>query len=300
MLGGRRFEEQSMQVARWVCRRSAGVGAELPLRLEERHDFVFLHNKKLMYTVRIDQPNPDFAKMLLEQFGGPNGELGAAMRYFTQGWNEKDPARRSMLLDIATEELSHLEMVGQMIGGLLQGSPSAMVDDLEGGYLGDLLDGKADKYAAMSLNSSENLLGGGGARLTDSAGTPWTAAYIDTIGQPVADLTSDIAAEVRAKIVYERLIKSCDDPGAKDTLNFLMTREVAHQKIFEAALASITDSFPPGKLPGDEKLGHVYVRDSTDAQQGDAAPGFDLAQANSTWGFNLMSDPVGEAANQKL
>jgi len=84
-----------------------------------------------MYTVRVDAPNPLFAKMLLEQFGGPNGELAAAMRYFTQGWNEPDEQRRSMLLDIATEELSHLEMVAQSLHLLLKGSPAELVDQVE-------------------------------------------------------------------------------------------------------------------------------------------------------------------------
>src|ERR1700742_3466968 len=102
---------------------------------------MFLHNPKMMYTVRVDQPDPAFAKMLLEQFGGPNGELAAAMRYFTQGWNEPDGARRSMLLDIATEELSHLEMVAQMLSMLMKGSPSELVDQVEGNYLGELLNG---------------------------------------------------------------------------------------------------------------------------------------------------------------
>jgi Mn-containing catalase len=151
------------------------------------------------------------------------------------GWNETDGGRRSMLLDIATEELSHLEMVAQTLSLLLKGSPSELVDQVEGNYLGELLDGNMPGYMAMAVNSGPNVLGGGGPRLTDSMGAPWTAAYIDTIGQPVADLQSDIAAEVRAKIVYERLIKQCDDAGCKDTLNFLMTREVAHQKMFQAA-----------------------------------------------------------------
>jgi len=136
------------------------------------------------------------------------------MRYFTQGWAATDPERRTMLLDIATEELSHLEMVAQTLGLLLKGSPSELVDQVEGGYLGDMLDGQQDAYIGMSLglHSSEVMLGGGGPRLTDSEGNPWTAAYIDTIGQPVADLHSDIAAEARAKIVYERLINASPLP----------------------------------------------------------------------------------------
>ena len=264
---------------------------------------MFLHNPKMMYTVRVDQPNPAFAKLLLEQFGGPNGELAAAMRYFTQGWNEQHPGRRSMMLDIATEELSHLEMVAQTLALLMKGSPSQLVDQVEGNYLGDLMDGNAPDYVNLSLNSGENVLGGGGGRLTDSMGAPWTAAYIDTIGQPSADMRSNIAAEARAKITYERLIKFTDDAGCKDTLTFLMTREVAHQKMFEASLAAIDDNFPPGTLPGDEKLGHTYIVDSGDFGTGAdhiSTEGFDFAQANSSWGFEVDTDPVRHAADQPV
>src|SRR3984885_15911998 len=111
---------------------------------------MFLHNKRLMYTVRVDRPNPEFAKLLLEQFGGPNGELSAAMRYFTQAWNEPNGPRRSMLADIATEELSHLEMVGQALLLLMKGSPAAEVDKAEGDYLGDLLSGKHEDFIEVS------------------------------------------------------------------------------------------------------------------------------------------------------
>jgi Mn-containing catalase len=264
---------------------------------------MFLHNPKMMYTVRVGEPNPAFAKMLLEQFGGPNGELAAAMRYFTQGWNEPDGARRSMLLDIATEELSHLEMVAQMLALLMKGSPAEVTDQVEGDYLGELLNGHMPSAMEMAINSGPNLLGGGGPRLTDSMGAPWTATYVDTIGQPVADLHSDIAAEARAKIVYERLIKQCDDPDCKDTLNFLMTREVAHQKMFQSALDSITQNFPPGTLAGDEKLGHSYVADSGNFGGGRGSgntEGFDLAQTHSEWGFELDEKPVAHASTQQV
>jgi Mn-containing catalase len=246
----------------------------------------------MMYTVRVDEPNPNFAKMLLEQFGGPNGELAAAMRYFTQGWNESDVKRRDMLLDIATEELSHLEMVGQMLVLLLKGSPGAMADEVEGGYLGDMLDGEHDKYIELSLNSGENVLGGGGPRLTDSSGHPWTAAYIDTLGNPTADLRSDIAAEARAKIVYERLIKQCGDAGARDTLTFLMQREVAHQKMFEAALEAIPNNFPPGRISMDE-FAHEYFSDSVDGDNGRKPQGFQLVQSQGIWDFKLREPQPG-------
>jgi Mn-containing catalase len=239
----------------------------------------------MMYTVRVDEPNPAFAKMLLEQFGGPNGELGAAMRYFTQAWAEPDGKRRDMLMDIATEELSHLEMVAQTLVQLLRGSPGAEVDKIEDGYLGELLDGKHEKFIELSLGSGQHVVGGSGPRLTDSMGTPWNAAYVDTIGEPTADLRSDIAAEARAKLVYERLIKYCNDTSCRDTLNFLMTREIAHQKMFEAALDAIMRNFPPGKLPGDKTLAHAYFSDSkTDAHR--EPEGYQLVK-NSSWGFEL-------------
>jgi Mn-containing catalase len=254
---------------------------------------VFLHNQKMMFTVRVDEPDPKFAKMLLEQFGGPNGELAAAMRYFTQGWAEPDVKRRDMLLDIATEELSHLEMVGQAIVQLLKGSPGAEIDEVEGGYLGNLLDGKHEKFIELSLHSGPTLLGGPGPRLTDSMGNPFTSAYIDTIGEPTADLRSDIAAEARAKLVYERLIKLCNDTSCKDALGFLMSREVAHQKMFEAALDAIVKNFPPGRLPGDDTFNHGYFHDSNGSNQGQSA-GFELASSGN-FGFKLHpTNEVGE------
>ena len=246
---------------------------------------MFLHNKKMMFPVRVGATNAEFAKMLLEQFGGPNGELAAAMRYFTQAVGESDIRRRDMLMDIATEELSHLEMVAQTIVQLCKGTSSSMVDEVEGSYLGDMLDGKHEKYVELGLNSGQNLLGGSGPRLTDSCGNPWKAEYIDSIGHPAADLRSDIAAEARAKIVYERLIKLCDDADVQQTLTFLMTREVAHQKMFEAALAALPNNFPPGNLASDERFTNTYFEDHARAK----SPGFELANSNEDYPFKKMS-----------
>lgn len=127
-------------------------------------------------------------------------------------------------------------------------------------------------------------------------------AAIATLGEPTADLRSDIAAEARAKIVYERLIKQCADPGLKGALTFLMTREIAHQQMFESALAALSPNFPPGKLPGDEALGHIYVHasDSFAGKAKDQAVGFELAEDNNDWGFTLDDDPVAKAADQQI
>jgi Mn-containing catalase len=115
---------------------------------------------------------------------------------------------------------------------------------------------------STGTSAKESILFGGGAALMDSAGVPWTAAYVDSRSEPTVDLRSNIAAEARAKIVYERLIGITDDPGIKEALGFLMTREIAHQKSFEKALYSIENNFPAGKLPGIEKYANMYVNTS--------------------------------------
>jgi Mn-containing catalase len=214
---------------------------------------MFVHNKRLQYTVRVATPNPGLANLLLEQFGGPQGELAAACRYFTQAVGEDDPGRKDLLFDIATEELSHLEVIGSIVAMLNKGAKGQLAEGVEQ---------EAELYRSLTGAGNDShitsILYGGGPSLTNSAGVPWTAAYIDTIGEPTADLRSNIAAEARAKIIYERLINVTEDPGIKDALGCLMTREIAHQKSFEKALHSIQPNFPQGKLPGNPEFTSVY------------------------------------------
>ncbi|MCI0996428.1 manganese catalase family protein [Pseudomonas corrugata] len=214
---------------------------------------MFLHNKRLQYTVRVAEPNPGLANLLLEQFGGAQGELAAASRYFTQALSEDDPGRKDLLMDIATEELSHLEIIGSIIVMLNKGAKGKMAEGVE--KEGQLY---RDINGAGNDSHITSLLYGAGSPLTNSAGVPWTAAYVDTIGEPTADMRSNIAAEARAKIVYERLMNVTDDPGVKEALGFLMTREIAHQLSFEKALHSIQPNFPQGKLPGMPEFTNVY------------------------------------------
>jgi Mn-containing catalase len=214
---------------------------------------MFAHNKRLQYTVRVSECNPGLANLMLEQFGGPQGELAAACRYFTQALSEDDPGRKDMLMDIATEEMSHLEVIGNIVVMLNKGAKGLLAE-------GNEEEGEMYRSVSGAGNDSHitQLLYGGGAPLVNSAGVPWSAAYIDTIGEPTADLRSNIAAEARAKIVYGRLINLTVDPGVKEALGFLMTREIAHQKSFEKALYAIQPNFPPGKMPGREEFASVY------------------------------------------
>jgi Mn-containing catalase len=205
---------------------------------------MYHHIKKLMYTVNVANADPRFGNMLLEQFGGANGELAAAMQYSIQGLNCDDPDRKDMLMDIGTEELSHLEIVGTLARMHLKAMKKSR-DSAE-----------ADPLIAIA--------GGGGVSLFNSMGDAWTADYLKITGELDVDLRSNIAAEARAKIVYERLINFCDDAGTKDALQFLMTREITHMKAFSAALESLgKERFSIGNIPPTPGLVDEYFNDST-------------------------------------
>jgi len=205
---------------------------------------MYHHVKQLMYTVHVDTPDPRFGNMLLEQFGGANGELAAAMQYSIQGINCDDPDRKDLLMDIGTEELSHLEVVGTLARMHLKPTKS-----------------NRDKAQADPLIA---IAGGGGVSLFNSMGNPWTADYLKITGELDVDLRSNIAAEARAKIVYERLINFCDDRGTIDALQFLMTREITHMKAFTLALESMGKPvFSIGQIPPTPKLVDQYFNDST-------------------------------------
>ena len=213
---------------------------------------MYHHVKKLMYTVNVGTPNVRFGNMLLEQFGGANGELAAAMQYTIQGWNcVDDLARRDLLLDIGTEELSHLEVVGALIRL----------------HLKEL---KTNREAAEA-DPLVTIAGGGGVNLYNSQGNAWTADYLKITGELDVDLRSNIAAEARAKIVYERLLDHTDDPGTIDTLQFLMTREITHMKAFSAALESMEKPpFSIGFLKPTPGIVDEYFNGSTgDGSEGD-------------------------------
>src|SRR6195256_5197613 len=256
--------------------------------------FMYHHVKKLMYTVRVDTPDPKFGNMLLEQFGGANGELAAAMQYSIQGLNCEDPERKDLLMDIGTEELSHLEIVGTLARMHL--APMKFKREAA----------EADPLIAIA--------GGGGVNLFNSQGNAWTADYLKITGELDVDLRSNIAAEARAKIVYERLIDYCNDPGTKDALQFLMTREITHMKAFMAALDRLGK--PPLKVgliePTPELVDRFFntstgTGDKVEADvlgpwndggswEGADAPAFQGFASERAW--NANSRPVGNRGSR--
>jgi len=183
---------------------------------------MFKHEKQLLHEVKVDRPNPNYASMLQEQLGGPQGELKAAMQYLSQSFRIKDPSIRDLFLDIAAEELSHMEMV------------AATINMLNGHNL--------DAQDATVGQVESHVLTGLTPMLANASGYPWTAAYVNETGDLAADLLSNIAAEQRAKVVYEYLYRQINDKGVRETIDFLLNREEAHNTLFREAFNRIQDS----------------------------------------------------------
>jgi Mn-containing catalase len=235
---------------------------------------VYHHIKKLMYTVNVGTPDVRFGNMALEQFGGANGELAAAMQYTIQGWNcVDDITRRDLLLDIGTEELSHLEIVGALIRMHLKPMKT--------------------RSEAAEADPLVTIAGGGGVSLCNSMGNPWTADYLKITGELDVDLRSNIAAEARAKIVYERLIDHTEDPGTIDALQFLMTREITHMKAFSAALESLEKPpFSIGRIAPTPGLVDEYFNGSTG--RGDEGEEDVKGPWTEMHGLHLVESPLVE------
>lgn len=183
---------------------------------------MFKHEKQLLQPVRVDRINPNYAALLQEQLGGAQGELKAAMQYLAQSMRVHDPEIRDLFLDVAAEELCHLEMISTTVN-LLNGH--------------DL-----DAMNATVGNVEAHVLTGLTPMLANASGYLWTSAYVNETGDLAADLLSDIASEQRAKVVYQYLYRQIDDKGVRETIDFLLNREEAHNTMFREAFNRIQDS----------------------------------------------------------
>ena len=183
---------------------------------------MFKHDKALLREVKVERPNPQYAVLMQEQLGGGNGELKAAMQYLSQSFRIKDPEIKDLFLDIAAEELSHMEMVAQTI---------------------NLLNGHDVNYEGVEAGEIEtHVLSGLAPFLINSSGEPWTANYVSVTGDLVADLLSNIASEQRAKVVYEYLYRQIEDKYVRETIDFLLNREEAHNALFRDALNKVKNT----------------------------------------------------------
>ena len=257
---------------------------------------MFHHVKELQFNARVSEPDPRFAKLLLEQFGGGNGELKAAMQYFVQafGCRHSYPDKYDLLMDIATEEFSHLEIVGATIQMLLAGVNGELKNAVEQSSLSKVMNGRAGRDELIHeavTNPHFLVLTGGGPHVTDSNGVPWSGAFVNANGDLTVDMRSNIGAESRAKIVYEYLMQFTDDPLVRESLGFLMTREIAHFQMFTAALNDIQPNFPPGVLQGDPRFTHTYFHMSNGSNvRGDWNKGQGPWRSGEEWVY--IEDPI--------
>ncbi|MBU5438555.1 manganese catalase family protein [Tissierella sp. MSJ-40] len=182
---------------------------------------MWIYEKKLQYPVRVDTTNPTLAAMIIEQFGGPDGELSAGIRYLTQRWTMPTNQAKAVLTDIGTEELAHWEIIGTLVWRLVKDAP---VDKIKG-----------TPFEAHYVNHGKSPFP------HNAAGANWTASYIQSKADPVADLHEDMAAEEKARSTYEYLIRVSDDPGVTDALRFLRQREIVHFQRFGEALRIVQE-----------------------------------------------------------
>ena len=182
---------------------------------------MFSYDKKLQYPVKIKNPNPNLAKLILTQYGGPNGELGASLRYLSQRYSMPFDELKGLLTDIGTEELGHLEMIGAIVHQLTRNlKDNQMKDPAFAPYF---VDHSAGVYPASA------------------AGTPWSAATMQVTGDPITDLTEDLAAEQKARTTYDNILRISDDPDVNDVIKFLREREIVHFQRFGEAIQLLRD-----------------------------------------------------------
>lgn len=183
---------------------------------------MFKHDKQLLKDVRVDGPNLNYANMMQEQLGGPHGELKAAMQYLSQSYRIKDQRIKDLFLDIASEELGHMEMVATLVN-LLNGH-------------------QIDAQNTTVGNVEASVMAGLTPMLANASGYPFTGAYINETGDLAADILSDIAAEQRAKVVYQYLYRQINDSGVREAIDFLLNREEAHNTLFRQAFNMLEET----------------------------------------------------------
>ena len=177
---------------------------------------MFLYDKKLQYPIRISNPNPQLASIIISQYGGPDGELGASLRYLSQRYSMPFDELKGLLTDIGTEELGHLEMIGAIVHQLTRNMKDSQMKD--------------PAFAPYFVDHTA------GVYPTSASGTPYTAAMMQVKGDPLADLVEDMDAEQKARVTYDNILRLSDDPDVNDGIKFLREREVVHFQRFGEAV----------------------------------------------------------------
>ena len=182
---------------------------------------MFIYNKKLQYPVKVANPNPRLAKIIISQYGGPDGELGASLRYLSQRYSMPFDDQKALLTDIGTEELGHLEMIGALVHQLTRRMTTTEIE--KAGLSPYFVDHTAGVYP------------------TAASGAPYNAFSMQVKGDPIADLSEDLAAEQKARVTYDNILRLSDDPDVNDVIKFLREREIVHFQRFGESIQQLRE-----------------------------------------------------------
>lgn len=254
---------------------------------------MFRHTDHLQFDVKPEKPDPVYARKLQELIGGAYGEMTVTMQYLFQGWNCRMPGKyKDMIMDVATEEIGHVEMIATMVARLLEGAPAtestknAAADPVVAAVLG-------------GMDPQQAIISGGGPALSDSNGVPWNGRFIVASGNLLADFHANVAAEAQGRVQTARLYNMTDDPGVKDMLRFNLARDTYHQNLWLAAIEELKadgiepSPIAPNALFDEEHSEHAsslwHLSDGAAADQGRWAHG---TGPDGTTPMSFLADPV--------
>jgi Mn-containing catalase len=261
---------------------------------------MFRHTSRLQFESRPEKPDPVYAHKLQELIGGAYGEMTVTMQYLFQGWNCRMPGKyKDLIMDVATEEIGHVEMIATMVARLLEGAPAtattkaAGVDPVVGAVLG-------------GMDPQQAIVAGGGALLADSNGYPWNGRYIVASGNLLADFRANAAAEAQGRLQTARLYNMTDDPGVKDMLKFNLARDTLHQNLWLKAIEELKSdglepsTVAPNALFDEEYAEHAtsvwHLSDGTAGAQGGWASG-PQPDGQHEFGYLQGPEPLGDVAS---
>ena len=261
---------------------------------------MFRHQKELQFEAKPDRPNPLIAKYLQELIGGQYGEMSVAMQYLFQGWSCRGEEKyKDMLMDIATEEIGHVEMLATMVARLLEGAP---VEDQEAAMQKDPTIGAI----ISGMNPQHAIVAGLGPRPADSVGNPWSGAYIIASGNLLADFRANLNAESQGRLQVARIYEMIDDRGVKDMLSVLLARDSYHQNLWECAVKELEEQegsiLVPSTFPRDKERKDIAY-DFYNFSEGDQSSEGSWASGKALDGegeYQWLKEPKIEGAAPKL
>lgn len=261
---------------------------------------MFRHQKELQFEAKPDRPNPLIAKYLQELIGGQYGEMSVAMQYLFQGWSCRGEEKyKDMLMDIATEEIGHVEMLATMVARLLEGAP---VEDQEAAMQKDPTIGAI----ISGMNPQHAIVAGLGPRPADSVGNPWSGAYIIASGNLLADFRANLNAESQGRLQVARIYEMIDDRGVKDMLSVLLARDSYHQNLWECAVKELEEKegsiLVPSTFPRDKERKDIAY-DFYNFSEGDKSSEGSWASGKALDGegeYQWLKEPKIEGAAPKL